>query len=405
MCHSRVTTKLTRNLSKTSYYRRRYTPNARESSSDGPVYSIPMRSRRSVSSGGLCGLASSATPLKTSNPARRKCPAARCRRSPGTSTYATTPSSEPRRPLRGFSGGSGRGAVIAQLHPQLVPLDPSTRRLIARHRVRQKDVPLVAPYPYQELRSLFRQLYAPLLDQREVEDHLVPAVSFHELVRRPSEVKAQGIFHPEHILCQRAKRLETVHLPVEESRFKDRDRRERVFYSSQVPPLRLPPLLEVRVRNLLREQAVHDDGVYPIVVEVQVRIGAPGLGDHHLLRVHYEPDRCRKGICQDVPNVDHRLIEPLKRPEEVVFGERRQRVNPRPTGERSDELGRPPLYGEDLLDVPAYLIGQAQEPQGLPGGGCIQDQGVVKGLLVVAPDHQKPKEFVLPRQRRQLLGR
>src|SRR5215204_6630115 len=36
MCHSRVTTKLTRNLSKTSYYRRSHTPNARARPATGP---------------------------------------------------------------------------------------------------------------------------------------------------------------------------------------------------------------------------------------------------------------------------------------------------------------------------------------------------------------------------------
>lgn len=98
-----------------------------------PTYSISMRSRPPASSGSLSGLASSPTPRKTSNPARRKWPAARRRRSPGTSTYATTPSSEPRRRPREPRNGSG---AIAQPHAQLATFDLRTGRLEAHHRVR-----------------------------------------------------------------------------------------------------------------------------------------------------------------------------------------------------------------------------------------------------------------------------
>src|ERR671932_53523 len=111
------------------------------------AYCISMRSRRPVSSpsGGLCGTANSLKPCKTSNPARRKCPAARRRRSPGTSTYAATPKSERRLP-RDLLRGSG--VSILEPHLQLVAFDPGARRFETCHRVRQEDVPPVASDPH-----------------------------------------------------------------------------------------------------------------------------------------------------------------------------------------------------------------------------------------------------------------
>ncbi len=130
-------------------------------------YSTSIRSRRPVSpsSEGRAGLASSPTPRKTSKPALRKCPVARLRRSPGTSTYATTPSMERPRRGRGSSGISG-GSITRQPHPQLVALNLRAGCPEAHHRVRQQNVPLVAPDPYQEFRALLREVNALLIDER-----------------------------------------------------------------------------------------------------------------------------------------------------------------------------------------------------------------------------------------------
>ena len=130
-------------------------------------YSISMRSRRPISpsSGGRVGLASSPTPRKTSKLALRKCPVARLRRSPGTSTYAMTPSMERPRRGRGSPGISG-GDVTSQPHSELVALDLRARRPEANHRVRQQNVPLIAPDPYQEFCALLREVHALLIDER-----------------------------------------------------------------------------------------------------------------------------------------------------------------------------------------------------------------------------------------------
>ena len=130
-------------------------------------YSISMRSRRAVSpsSEGRSGLASSPTPRKTSKPALRKCPVARLRRFPGNSTYATTPSMERPRRGRGSADISG-GRVTRQPHPQLVALDLRAGCPKTHHRVRQQNVPLVAPDPYQEFCALLREVHALLINER-----------------------------------------------------------------------------------------------------------------------------------------------------------------------------------------------------------------------------------------------
>src|SRR5215217_680478 len=86
-----------------------------------PHYSISMRSRLAGPAEPDCppGLASSPKPFSASNPAFLKCFAARTRRSPGTSTYATTPNSEP---LRLPSSD------IPQPHSQRLSLEARPRR-------------------------------------------------------------------------------------------------------------------------------------------------------------------------------------------------------------------------------------------------------------------------------------
>src|SRR5918998_4657819 len=354
-----------------------------------------MRSRPDDSSSGFsCGVTSDPTPLRTSLPARLMCPAAGARRSPGTSRYAASPS----RGYRFF----GSGGVIAQPHRGPALLDAGPRGVKPRYRVGEQDVPLLAPYPHEQLGPALREVHALLLGQGQVEYHIVPAAVLHYLVRGSSEEHTQRVHPVEDVIGQRMECFEAVHLAVEESGLEDRDRGEGALYRLQVLLLSLMPPGEVRVRDLGRQQPVDHDRIHPVIIEVQVGIGASRLGDHHLLRVRDDPDGGALPIREYLLDPDDRLVEPLAGGEHVVFRERGQR--PSPPRERTNDLRRPALDGENLLHVPADLIRQAQQLQGLSGRGGVHYECVVEPLAVGAPDHEETEELIRPRQHRQLFG-
>src|SRR3712207_6240919 len=118
--------------------------------------------------------------------------------------------------------------------------------------------------------------------------------------------------------------------------------------------LRFPPLFEVGIRDRLGQEAVDDHGVYPVVIEIQIRVRAPGLGYYHLLRVYHEPHGGVLGIGQDILDANYGLIEALQSPEKAILGERRQGPRP-PAREGAYGLGQPPTYPENLLYIPAHL--------------------------------------------------
>ena len=80
------------------------------------------------------------------------------------------------------------------------------------------------------------------------------------------------------------------HLPVEQARRQDRDRLERLVHGGEVLGLDVLPLAEIRVLDLVGNDAVDDHRVHPVAEQRQVGVGATGLGDHHLLGVHHQPD-------------------------------------------------------------------------------------------------------------------
>ena len=107
----------------------------------------------------------------------------------------------------------------------------------------------------------------------KVKYHLVPAVSLGYIVRRTPEHYVQRLRLLEYILRERGESFDPIHLPVEEPRLEERYRGEGFFDGPKMLLLRLTPRLEVRVLYLIRQETVHDDGVHPVVVEVQVRVG------------------------------------------------------------------------------------------------------------------------------------
>ncbi len=170
-----------------------------------------------------------------------------------------------------------------------------------------------------------------------------------------------------------------------------------------VPRLRVVPAREVRVAHGLGQQPVDHQGVHAVVVEVEVGVGAARLRYDHLLGVEHQAHRSAFAVGQDLLDARYSLVEPLPRGEDAVFRKRRQ--GPRPVRKRPDQLRGAALYREDLLHIPAHVVGKAEELERLARRRGVEDQGVVAALLVVSPDHQEPEELVHPGQHRQLLGR
>src|SRR5215213_1501746 len=210
--------------------------------SEAPHHSISMRSRSAGpgESGCLSGLISSPKPLSVSKPAFLKCLAARSRRSPATSTYATTPSNEPLRCL---------SSAIPQPHPQRPFLEARPHRRQTRQGVGQKYVAPVIAHLYQQLGPLLREVHAPLLNERELENDVVAVAVLHDVVCSAPEQHFQGLRVLEDVFGEGAKRLQAEHLAVVEARGQDRDGRKRLFDRLYVPRLRLAPAREVGISD------------------------------------------------------------------------------------------------------------------------------------------------------------
>ncbi len=160
----------------------------------------------------------------------------------------------------------------------------------------QDQVPLVRADPDEELVTLAEHVEVGAVDERQVHRqhvHRRPACAPGSAPRgagcrwRPASPYTSSPIS--------ARSGMPDHLPVEQAGGEDRDRRERLPDRRQVLGLDVLPLAEVGVVDLVGDDAVDDDRVHPVAEQRQVRVGAPGLGDHHLLGVHHQPDARHAG--------------------------------------------------------------------------------------------------------------
>ena len=88
------------------------------------------------------------------------------------------------------------------------------------------------------------------------------------------------------------------------------------------------------------------------------------------------------------------LVEDLRARQRQVEG----------AGQGPRRADHPALPGEDLLDPPLGDVGEAEQPQRLPGRGAVDDQGVEAPALGVALDLKQREELVHAGRDGQLLG-
>ena len=175
--------------------------------------------------------------------------------------------------------------------------------------------------------------------------------------------------------------LEPNHLPVEQPRGDDGDGLEGFPHGLEVLGLDVLPLAEVGVVHLLRDDPVHHHGVHPIAEQREVRVGPPGLGDHHLLGVHHQAHARHPVVGQELADPVEVAVQPLHRGEDSVVGDGHRR-DPRQQG--PDRLHHPALHREDPFDVPVHGLREREEPERLGGGRAVHHQQVVPAGIGVA---------------------
>jgi hypothetical protein len=153
-----------------------------------------------------------------------------------------------------------------------------------------------------------------------VEDDVVALAVLLYVMRGAPEQYPERLRLLEDVLGERAERPQAEHLAVEEPRGQDRDGVERLFDRPHVPRLRIVPAREVRVAHGLGQEPVDHEGVHAVVVEVEVRIGAAGLRNDHLLGVEHQPHRSAFAVGQDLLNARDGFVESLSCGEDAVFG-------------------------------------------------------------------------------------
>ena len=147
-------------------------------------------------------------------------------------------------------------------------------------------------------------------------------------------------------------------------RAQHRHGRERRTHELQVLLLNPAPRREV-VADVGGKNAVDDHCVGQIAVQVQVGERPHRLADHHLVRVHHEPDRRALAVAEDLVHRDQVLRQPLDVGE---HGLARQRDVEQRAGERTRGGEDLALHREHLLDPPPGDVGERQQPQRLAGG-------------------------------------
>ena len=189
-------------------------------------------------------------------------------------------------------------------------------------------------------------------------------------------------------------------LLLEVRRLQDRDRRERVADGDQLRLLAVAPGAEV-VADLGAEDAVDDDRVGQVPVQVEVGERAPRLVDDHPVRGHHQSHADVLVVAEDLVHRDQVAHEPLDVVEDLVA---RQRHVEHRAGERPRGVEDPALLREDLVQPPARDVREREQAQRLAGRRAVDDHRVELAGLVVALDRQQAEQLVHARRDRQLLG-
>ena len=169
----------------------------------------------------------------------------------------------------------------------------------------------------------------------------------------------------------------------------------------EVLTLDVLPFAEVGILHLFGDDPVDHHGVDPIAKQRQVRVGPLGLRDHHLLRVHHQPDRGHPVVGEELADAVQVAMQAFDRGEDPVVGDGHGR---QPGEQRPDRLHHPSLHREDPLDVPVHGLGQREQPKGLRGGSAVHHQQVETPAVYVGLDVGEAEDLVQAGDHRELLG-
>ena len=165
--------------------------------------------------------------------------------------------------------------------------------------------------------------------------------------------------------------------------------------------LRLGPRLEVATESRGGVDAVEHHGVNDETVHRQPGVGAPGLGDDHVLRGGDQPEG------GDLPVVEQlaQPLEPVQQPEHVV---EETILGHRDPGQPLERLAEDPHQrslrrqrGSEQL-VEAFRV--FQQRQGFAGRCAVHHQDVVASGGGVVEDPQQAEQLAQPGQQQRLLG-
>ena len=158
---------------------------------------------------------------------------------------------------------------------------------------------------------------------------------------------------------------------------------------------------EVAVPHLAGHQAVGDDGVGDVAVEVEVGEGSLRFLDDHFLRVEHQPHRRLLGIGQQGFHTIQLQDQFLHSIEKIIVGDGKVHHGAQ---DGPGQLYRFLLNREDLLQVPTGYIGHGQQLQGRSCGRTIHDDDLVIAVVVQMHNLQEAGDLFHAREDGHLFG-
>lgn len=170
----------------------------------------------------------------------------------------------------------------------------------------------------------------------------------------------------EHILAQ--------HLLLEEGDAGDGQWLECFFDENKIAALRFDPAAEIGILQFLGEDAIADNGIDGVAIEVEVGEGALGLLNDHFFGVDHQAHTADAAVAEEEACTFEDIHQIFDAFEEVVV---RQWDIAHTGHDGPCDLECAAFKGHDLLDIPAGDIGKAEQLQGGTGGRGVDDNGVV----------------------------